>query len=451
MSASPKLTKVLRLDSIKLDETYWTKEGYLIDHPVVTSVGIFEYLNPDGSIRRELRLPEEVFSPESLASYKGKPIIITHDAGEVNKNNVDREHIGTILSEGYQDGENVRCEIVIHSTDSMKRSGLRELSLGYGLDLDETPGTWNGQHYDAIQRNIRINHLALVDKARAGEQARLNIDGFTRRLKGGKKNMANKTTTRKDGGPMNPEDLAAAIKAFQERKAARMGGGHGDNDPPAEPTVTPSAPAAVGGENKDNDDPVQMVKDRRDRRDSEGDPETLENAMGVIAEMDEDIGTLLDALEASQAKQDFDEAAATQDPQTDEGDDPSKTDGDDCGSAGAINADAADKIIRERIELVRLGDRLHLDGIESMSVLDAQKAIIRAVNPGMRLDGKNATYIKAAFDLAKDTMNTRKDTNFQRNQMVNGGGARRADGATVPNAKKARENMIARQQNGGNK
>ena len=79
-----------------------------------------------------------------------------------------------------------------------------------------------------------------------------------------------------------------------------------------------------------------------------------------------------------------------------------------------------------------------------MSVLDAQKAIIRAVNPGMRLDGKNATYIKAAFDLAKDTMNTRKDTNFQRNQMVNGGGARRADGATVPNAKKARENMIAR-------
>lgn len=250
---------------------------------------------------------------------------------------------------------------------------------------------------------------------------------------------------------MNPEDLAAAIKAFQERKAARMGGGHGDNDPPAEPTVTPSAPAAVGGENKDNDDPVQMVKDRRDRRDSEGDPETLENAMGVIAEMDEDIGTLLDALEASQAKQDFDETAATQDPQTDEGDDPSKTDGDDCGSAGAINADAADKIIRERIELVRLGDRLHLDGIESMSVLDAQKAIIRAVNPGMRLDGKNATYIKAAFDLAKDTMNTRKDTNFQRNQMVNGGGARRADGATVPNAKKARENMIARQQNGGNK
>ena len=166
----PTLKRVLRLDSIPLDETYWTKEGYLIDHPVVTSTGIFEYTNSDGSIRRELRLPEEVFDPASLASYKGKPVILTHEAGVVDKKNVDREHIGTILSNGYQDGDNVRAEIVIHETDLMKRSGLRELSLGYSLDLDETPGVWNGQPYDAIQRNIRINHLALVDKARAGER-----------------------------------------------------------------------------------------------------------------------------------------------------------------------------------------------------------------------------------------------------------------------------------------
>ena len=31
MSENPKLKRVLRLDSIPLDETYWTKEGYLID------------------------------------------------------------------------------------------------------------------------------------------------------------------------------------------------------------------------------------------------------------------------------------------------------------------------------------------------------------------------------------------------------------------------------------
>ena len=69
----------------------------------------------------------------------------------------------------------------------MRYCGLKELSLGYNLTLDETPGEWNGQHYDAIQRDIRINHLALGREARAGEQARLNIDGRdpARTLKGG--------------------------------------------------------------------------------------------------------------------------------------------------------------------------------------------------------------------------------------------------------------------------
>ena len=458
----PKLKRVLRLDSIPLDETYWTKEGYLIDHPVVTSTGIFEYQNPDGTTRRELRLPEEVFDPASLASYKGKPVILTHEAGVVDKRNVDQEHIGTILSEGYQDGENVRAEIIIHDTDIMKKSGLRELSLGYALDLDRTPGVWKGQPYDAIQRNIRINHLALVDKARAGEKARLNIDGFVRKLKGGKKNMAN--TNRNDGTPMTPEDLAATIKAYKDRQAARTPGADGDDPVPATGTapaadagsaVSPAAPAAVGGEKNDGDDPVQMVKDRRDRRDSDGDPDDMDKAMGVIAQQDEDICTLPDVIEGMKAKQDFDSAAGEGAPKADGEDTTAKdgddncTDGDDKGSA--INADAADAIFRTRIELVRLGDKLHLDGIETMGVLDAQKAIIKAVNPTMRLDGKSPAYIKAAFDLAKDTMNARKDTNYQRAQMMNG--TRRADGAgsKPAGAKAARQRMIDNMGNGGNK
>lgn len=97
--------KVQRFDSLPLDATYFTDEGYLVDHPIVTSVGIFVYHNPDGSERRELRLPEEVFAEKSLASYKGKPVIITHDAGYVDTDNVKEESIGTILSEGYRDGD----------------------------------------------------------------------------------------------------------------------------------------------------------------------------------------------------------------------------------------------------------------------------------------------------------------------------------------------------------
>jgi len=68
--SAPSLKRVIRLDNIQIDKTYYTEEGYLIDNPIVTSVGIFEYALPDGGVRRELRLPEHVFDPESLASYE---------------------------------------------------------------------------------------------------------------------------------------------------------------------------------------------------------------------------------------------------------------------------------------------------------------------------------------------------------------------------------------------
>ena len=36
MSDTPKLKRVVRFDNIAVDETYYTKEGFLIDHPIVT-------------------------------------------------------------------------------------------------------------------------------------------------------------------------------------------------------------------------------------------------------------------------------------------------------------------------------------------------------------------------------------------------------------------------------
>lgn len=262
----PKLRKVRRLDTIRLDKddrTYFTEEGYLVDHPILTSCGIFEYTNPDGSIRRELRLPEHVFNEKSLATYKGKPIIITHEAGIVSKDNVDKEQIGTILTNGYQDGEDVRAEIIIHNTDAMKDSGLKELSLGYNLDLVEEPGTYNGEPYDAIQTNIVINHLALVASARAGEQARLNIDGSDEpELKGGKL-MARETRSRADGGAMSPEELKKAIEAYKERKAGRAAAG-GEEKPAAD-----EAGAAMAEAEEPTEEPAteeEKAADGEDRK-----------------------------------------------------------------------------------------------------------------------------------------------------------------------------------------
>ena len=85
-----KLKKVSRLDSVPLGEAFFTPEGYLRDRPIVTTCGIFEYEDDDGTVHYELRLPEDVFEPDSLKSYKGKPVIYTHNAGEITKDNVSR-------------------------------------------------------------------------------------------------------------------------------------------------------------------------------------------------------------------------------------------------------------------------------------------------------------------------------------------------------------------------
>lgn len=419
-----------RFDSIPLSDTYFTPEGYLIDNPILTRVGIFEYHNPDGTIRRELRLPEEVFAAESLASYKGKPVILTHEAGLVDVENVQQEHIGTILSEGIQDGDNVRAQIVIHDAESLDY-GLRELSLGYTQTPDETPGVWNGQPYDAIQRNIQINHLALVEKARAGEQARLNIDGEEQ---GG--NQMSKA--RKDG--LTPEEITRLVEEYKQRQAQRME----NTNPTADEGTNPDEQTTDEGEK----DPVQEVKDRRDRRDASGDCETMDEASGVIAQQDEDIQKLLDFIAQLQAKIDFDEASGEKETNSDEegASQPEAAPAEE-KKEESVNMDSIDAYISQKIELIRLGDKLHMDGIDTMKPMDAKKAIIKKVNPNIRLDGKDKAYIDAMYDITKESIGKRKGVDYQRQQMFRGDSAHNKP---VDGQNEARRRMIEKM-DGGNK
>lgn len=168
------MTTVQRFDYSAFSATK-TDEGFLVDSPIVARVGIQEYRNDDGSMRRELRLPEEVFHPDSLASMRGKVISIDHPkSGRIDSKNAHRVNVGTVLAIGRQEGDHVRTDITIHNPDAM--GDRRELSLGYTATLEEVPGEWQGQKYDAIQRNIRVNHLSVVKRGRAGAIARLNMD-----------------------------------------------------------------------------------------------------------------------------------------------------------------------------------------------------------------------------------------------------------------------------------
>lgn len=420
------LRSEMRADSVPVDEHYST-EGYFYDNPILTRTGIFKYKLEDGSERRELRRPEDVFDPASLASYEGKPIIITHDAQVIDKDNARRERVGTILTPGQQEGETVRAKIVIDDPDAVKASGLRELSVGYYQDLIMEPGEWEGEPYDAIQTHIRVNHLALVAVARAGDDARLNMDGQDN---GGTDPMddENKKTcttmdddttvepdkqTADDGegaspaaSSLDPAGIEAAIKAY----LAATGGATADdeNDP------------AAGG------DPTKPTED-----DGEDDATTPDVLADITARRDamedgpakSDINTLLSMLEAEKARADAAEDDVKQPPIEDE-DDASDND------RGQLNHDSLDAIVKkkvdQRMELCRLGDKLHLDGMYTLPVMQAKKKVIRTVLPGMRLDGKGDAYINAAFDIAKGKVDGRKTVNDQRRQVFNADSANAA-------------------------
>lgn len=141
-----------------------------------TRTGVLTYRTSDGQTIRELRHPSEVFNAKSLASLADVPVTVDHPDGPVTPDTWRDVTVGHVSGPGMPsaDGRHVGTRLVVHDAaaiaDVTRPEGdperLIELSCGYTCDLDETPGVYEGEHYDAIQRNIVQNHVALL---RAGE------------------------------------------------------------------------------------------------------------------------------------------------------------------------------------------------------------------------------------------------------------------------------------------
>lgn len=177
------MKNVLRLDAGSRGKAIRLDNGWLRAPTNLTRAGIFSYRQPDGSIRRELRPPEEVFRADSMATFEGVPVTIRHrpdvtPAGLLNADTAKDLAIGSVAGAARQDGDYLAADVLIVDAEGIKAidGGLTEVSCGYRCDMDEAPGTWRGQAYDAVQRNIRGNHLALVDRARGGSDIRIRLD-----------------------------------------------------------------------------------------------------------------------------------------------------------------------------------------------------------------------------------------------------------------------------------
>ncbi|QBZ68938.1 head maturation protease [Klebsiella phage vB_KpnM_IME346] len=162
----------------------YTDEGFLRVPGKAARTGIQEYLASElglkdrapNDIIRVYRPAEEVFNDESLQSYLGADVTNNHPSTLINASTYRNTSVGVVTSVGRQDGDFVIVDMVIKDKDAIKavETGKCELSAGYTAVYDNTPGTTpEGEPYDFRQTQIKINHVAIVDRARAGAMARI--------------------------------------------------------------------------------------------------------------------------------------------------------------------------------------------------------------------------------------------------------------------------------------
>lgn len=217
-------------DGVVLQDAKTDNEGYLHAFARTARTGIQEYLGaevgrPDLRVVRVYRDEAEVFSKTSLETFSKLPVTVGHPRQPVNAKNWRDLAVGTTGEEVLRDGEYLRIGFKIFDGNAVKAvaDGKRELSVGYSCELDWTGGTTaDGQSYDAKQVGIVANHIAIVDKGRAGAACRL-ADGWQAFDDSSITGNRKMKTIVVDGVSVEMEDTAAqVVEKFQRDAAAQL-------------------------------------------------------------------------------------------------------------------------------------------------------------------------------------------------------------------------------------
>lgn len=313
-----------------------TAEGFLIARAPLTSVGVFTYRNADGTPRRELRLPEEVFASESLATLRMKPLTLLHPDEAVTPENADELSVGSIGNDITTDHYRVYGSVAVTKADGIKaveEKTARGLSCGYKCDIEWTSGTWMGVPFDCIQRNIRYNHVALVPVPRAGDGNAIRMDGA--------------------GTPEPRENYTQPNEENMDLKNYHIDGA----DYKAEPQVIAALDKAVARADAAEKEVAQL------RADSKVASENAEKEKATITAERDTYKERLDAMEKEMP--------------------------------GKIEA-----AVKARLDIVGKATAAGVEVRDDMADVDIKKAVVKKYYPNANLDGQEDAYINARFDCA---------------------------------------------------
>ncbi|RMC24433.1 MULTISPECIES: DUF2213 domain-containing protein [unclassified Lactobacillus] len=147
---------------------------HITDVPIAR-VGVFPYLKADSSVEMEAKLPDELLSDSTVSSADSKPVTNDHPSELVNQQNASKYMKGFTADNAHVDNDTLKVDMTITDADLISEinKGKQELSIGFETEIVPEKGEYKGVAYDSVQRNIQINHVAVVKHGRAGHSVRL--------------------------------------------------------------------------------------------------------------------------------------------------------------------------------------------------------------------------------------------------------------------------------------
>ncbi|MGE7621702.1 DUF2213 domain-containing protein [Viridibacillus sp. NPDC096237] len=214
-------TKLQRYDKTLINDYRETPEGYLTVNVPITRPGVFPYRRADGNIQMEAKLPDEIFSDLTIHSARSKPVTDEHPSEPVNIDNYQSYAKGMSHNDSHVSDLKLYVSLTITDKALIQkiRDGKREISIGFMADVVAEQGTYNGQQYEFAQRNLEINHIAIVDQGRAGPEVAIRSDSDAWQIEddeGGTSNMAKYTIDSKE------YEVDSAVKSYIEAQNAKL-------------------------------------------------------------------------------------------------------------------------------------------------------------------------------------------------------------------------------------
>lgn len=413
------------LGALEIKKPYKTHDGMVICEATFARDGILEYRTPDGDIRREFRPPEE--NQKALTSFGLAPVTIEHPPVLVTDDNAEDYRKGISLQNvKYGKGGFVRGEVVLMDSAAIAyaTSGEKaEISAGYTCDVIEKPGMWRGQPYTHQQTNLKINHLAITQKGRAGPDVRLHMDSLSdtdvayqvSTLDSQPNPKQRMATLRIDAAEFNdvPDGLAIAVAP----KLAKLD---------SLETEVLSLRKRVDELEEEN----ESLQDERDRETGRADAqdilitnaETVLDSLGYTRSPNGDYVRVDGKGKWKKEMEDDMDDDEEMDDEDAEGEymHKNKKKGMKKDSADEVRVDAK-QLARDLLTAWKEADRIaprsdsnqplseqHFDAVESP--LDVKKLVIAAVRPNVKLDGKSEGYIEGVYDSIKEEFAQRGDS-----------------------------------------